>query len=291
MATSGVTADERRVETPEGRVFVRQIPGADPPIVMMHGFPDDQRIYDKLLPRLSPRRAVTFDFLGYGRSDRSEAAGFSPEEHGAQLTAVLDELGITQAVLVGHDASGSDAVYYAATHPERVTHLVLLNTVFGHLPSLRMPEMTRLFSEPDLASLADDMMSDQNQRLWLLQRWGDQFRTDANDPDGIGIRSILPQFFGDADQADALVAIRAWTAGLPDSLDQQDALIASGTLRDLRVPVSIVFGEDDPYLNPSVAAELAELFADASLQLVPDSTHYPQHEQPEIVANLLKRSA
>lgn len=116
MQSSGATdatapADERPVDTPKGRVFVRQIAGEDPALVLMHGFPDDHRIYDKLLPRLSPRRAVAFDFLGYGRSDRSDAAGFSPQEHGSQLTAVLDELGITRAVLVGHDPSGPDAVF------------------------------------------------------------------------------------------------------------------------------------------------------------------------------------
>jgi haloalkane dehalogenase len=62
---------------------------------------------------------VAFAFLGYGRSDRPDDAGFSPEEHGSQLTAVLDELGIARAVIVGHDASGPDAVFYAVAHPER----------------------------------------------------------------------------------------------------------------------------------------------------------------------------
>jgi len=38
---------ERHVETPHGRVYVTEIPGGDPPIVLMHGFPDDHRIYDK----------------------------------------------------------------------------------------------------------------------------------------------------------------------------------------------------------------------------------------------------
>jgi pimeloyl-ACP methyl ester carboxylesterase len=137
----------------------------------MHGFPDDHRIYNKLLPRLAPRRAVAFDFLGYGRSDRTNAARFCPQHHGVQVTAVLNELGITSAVLVGHDASGPDAVLYAVAHPERVAHLVLLNTIFGRQKSLKMPEMTRLRAEPELASLADDMVNDPDQRLWLLQRW------------------------------------------------------------------------------------------------------------------------
>lgn len=88
---------ERHVETPRGRVYVTEIPGGDSPIVLMHGFPDDHRIYDKLLPRLSPRRAVAFDFVGYGRSDRKDGTHFSPEDHGAEITAVLDALGTDRA--------------------------------------------------------------------------------------------------------------------------------------------------------------------------------------------------
>ena len=69
-----VSPDERRVDTPGGCVFVRQIPGEEPPIVLMHGFPDDHRIYNKLLPQLSPRRAVAFDFLAQWAKSRSLAA-------------------------------------------------------------------------------------------------------------------------------------------------------------------------------------------------------------------------
>jgi haloalkane dehalogenase len=89
------------------------------------------------------------------------------------------------------------------------------------------------------------MISDAAQRFWLLQRWGVQWELDATDPDGIALQSILPQFFGDATQPDALTAIRHWTSGLFESLDKQDAVIATGALRQLEVPVSIIFGERD----------------------------------------------
>jgi haloalkane dehalogenase len=290
-ADAAAAASEVRVDTPGGRVFVRQAPGEDPPVVLMHGFPDDHQIYRKLLPQLSPRRAVAFDFLGYGRSDRPEDAGFSPDDHGSQLTAVLDELGIARAVIVGHDASGPDAVFYAVAHPERVAGLVLLNTVFGHQKSLKMPEMTRLFAEPDLSSLADDLTNDPNQLLWFMQRWGAQLGLDSADPDGVAAQSVLPQFFGGAGHPAALASIRAWTAGWLGSLDKQDALINSGALRRLELPVSVIFGEKDRYLNPSVAAEISPLFNNPSCHLVHDAGHYPQHDQPAMVADLIKRAA
>ena len=290
MTDVGVRTNERRVVTPQGRVFVRDIPGDDPPIVLMHGFPDDHRIYDKLLPLLSPRRAVAFDWLGYGRSDRPKAVGVSLDDHGSDLAAVLDELGISRAVLVGHDASGPDAVAFAVAHPQRVAHLVLLNTMFGHQPALHLPEMIRLLADPALIPLADAMINDEGQRLWLLQHTADQWGLDAVDPESLAIRSILPQFFGDAGQPAALTAIRAWTAGLFDALVGQDELIDSGALGRLEVPVSIIFGETDRYLTPSLAAEIAGLFKEPSLHLVENASHWPQHDQPEALAELIRKA-
>jgi pimeloyl-ACP methyl ester carboxylesterase len=257
----------------------------------MHGFPDDQRIYARLLPLLSPRRAVTFDFLGYGRSERSDAAGFTPEDHAAQITAVLDALNIAEAVLVGHDASGPDAVFYTLAYPERVAHLALLNTMFGRGDALIMPEMTKLLSEPELGTLADDMIGDPAHRLWLLQRWGQQWELDAADPDGLAAQSILPQFYGDESQPDALAAIRRWTAQLPASLDRQDSLVAEQALHRIHTPVSIIFGERDHYLGPALAAEMAGLFANSTLHLVEQAGHYPQYDRPETVAAFLTHAA
>ena len=106
--------------------------------------------------------------------------------------------------------------------------------------------------------------------------------------DGLAIQSILPQLFGDADQPHAIAAIRAWTAGLFDSLDEQDPLIDCGALGHLEVPVSVISGEADRHLNPSFEAEMAGLFKDRSIHLVQDASHWPQYDRPEVVADLLK---
>ena len=188
MSKTDVAVTKHSVSHEGGSLYVLDYPGEEPAIVLMHGFPDDHRIYDKLLQHLSPRRAVAFDWLGYGRSDRSDTAGFAPEELGSELAAVLDELGIARAVLVGHDASGPDAVAFAVAHPQRVAHLVLLNTFFGHSPSFKLPEMIRLLADPALIPLADAMTNDDAQRLWLLQFTADRWGMDALDPDGVAMK-------------------------------------------------------------------------------------------------------
>lgn len=281
--------NDRTISTPDGNLYVREVPGEGPAVILLHGYPDDHTIYDRLSPLLAPHRTVAVDFLGYGRSDRGDSIGVSLTDHGRQIRAVIDQLDIDQMVLVGHDGSGPDAVAFAVDDPGRVQHVVLLNTMFGNLPSLRMPEMTRLFADAQLTTLADDLTGDPAQLLWLLQRWGRQWDLDQ-EPDGIAMKAIVPQFFGNEEHFTALAAIRTWTADLHPSLARQDELIAQGALRDLHVPVTLAFGADDRYLDAQLAKDLHHLFGTATLELIARAGHYPQHDQPHAVAAIIHRA-
>lgn len=54
------------VDRNEHRIYAWEYPGHEPAIVLMHGFPDNLHLYDRLLPYLNPpRRVITFDFLGW----------------------------------------------------------------------------------------------------------------------------------------------------------------------------------------------------------------------------------
>src|SRR5262247_2498431 len=65
---------ETFVRRDQHRIYVRDHPGSEPPIILMHGFPDNVHLYDRLSPYLSPaRRVVLFDFLGWGSSDKRPA--------------------------------------------------------------------------------------------------------------------------------------------------------------------------------------------------------------------------
>jgi haloalkane dehalogenase len=276
------------VQTPLGSLYVTDQPGDEPTFVLMHGFPDDSHIYDRLVPLLAPRRVVTFDFLGYGRSDRSEATG---DDHLQDLAAVVDSLAVEQVTLVAHDASGPVAIDYAINEPGRVSRLVLLNTYYGHAPMLQLPDMIRLFADEHFARLADALLADLDQRLWLLQHTARQFGSEELDPAGVEATSVLPQFFGAADTPDALSAIRGWTGALFAALDQQDERIASGQLTNLDLPVTLLFGERDPCLSPDLARHLAGLFPHAEARIVEGASHWPQWDQPEAIARFVKELA
>jgi pimeloyl-ACP methyl ester carboxylesterase len=285
--TMHADAATHEVLTPGGRIHVADYPGDEPALVLMHGFPDDARIYDKLVPQLAPRRAVTFDFLGYGHSDRPGRDVLDAANHVDQLQAALDACNVDRAVLVGHDASGPVAIDFAVAAPDRVHQLVLLNTYYGHGPTLELPALIRLLADPSLSELADAMLDDANQRLWLLQLTARQWDEDPDDPNGIGLL-VLPQFFGDSNQGDALPAIRAWTGQLFADLDAQDAVTRDGRLRALELPVTLAFGAADRFLNPELAAHLAGQFEHSEFHLVAGASHWPQWNKPELVAELIR---
>src|SRR6266536_6354059 len=128
---------------------------AGPPLVLLHGFPDNLHLYDRLLPYLRPaRQVVTFDFLGWGASDKPAGYPYTATNQTGDLDAVIDQLGLDRVVLVAHDASGPPAIDWALAHPERVAGLVLLNTYYCEMPTLRRPEAIWLFSTPVIRSVA-----------------------------------------------------------------------------------------------------------------------------------------
>src|SRR5271154_4628264 len=108
MATISTTFSEYRVQREQGTVYARDYGGAGPAFVLMHGFPDNLHIWDDLVPHLtaSGRRVVTFDFLGFGASDKLPGATYSFRQQMEDLTAVVDELGLGKIVPVAHDSSG-----------------------------------------------------------------------------------------------------------------------------------------------------------------------------------------
>jgi pimeloyl-ACP methyl ester carboxylesterase len=276
------------VARPGGSLYVVDQPGEEPPIVLMHGFPDDHRIYDRLIPCLASRRVVAFDWLGYGRSSRRNGSTFESSDRQRDLETVLNELGLNDVVLVGHDASGPVAIDYALAHADRVKAITLMNTFYGYDPALRFPEMIALLADPVYRDLASALMDDEAQRLWLLQHSAAHMGVQPADPEGIASVSILPQFFGDPEHPNALDEIRGWIADLPRALQHQDDKIASSQLSGLHIPITVASGADDPYLNVDLSQHLASLFPVSRLQLVRTAGHWPQWEQPERLSVSLK---
>ncbi len=100
---------------PRGRhlIYTREYGSEGPAVVLMHGFPDNLHLYDRLMPHLSGRRVVAFDFLGWGESDKPAGYPYTADNQTRDLDAVIRHLGLEDVVLVAHDASGPPAIDWA----------------------------------------------------------------------------------------------------------------------------------------------------------------------------------
>jgi haloalkane dehalogenase len=111
---------EHFVHRGEFRIYAREYSGTEPTIILMHGFPDNLHLYDRLVPLLSPpRRVVVFDFLGWGSSDKPLGYPYTAQNQEADLDAVVKQLNLAQVVPVAHDASGPPAIDWAFIIPIR----------------------------------------------------------------------------------------------------------------------------------------------------------------------------
>src|SRR5438105_13622115 len=128
MSSNHTAFVEHRIPRGEGKVHARDYAGSGPAFVLMHGFPDNLHIWDDLIPfLLAPgRRVVTFDFLGFGASDKPAGITYSFKQQLGDLDAVVDHLGLGTIVPVAHDSSGMAALNYALAHPEGVASVIML---------------------------------------------------------------------------------------------------------------------------------------------------------------------
>jgi haloalkane dehalogenase len=103
--------------------------GSGPPVVMVHGNPTWSFVYRNLIKRLrSEYRCVAMDHLGFGLSDKPKDWSYLPEDHTANLTALIDGLGLKKITLVVQDWGGPIGLAYAVAHPENVARIIIMNT-------------------------------------------------------------------------------------------------------------------------------------------------------------------
>lgn len=264
------------------RIYAREYPGEEPAIVLMHGFPDNLHLYDRLVPHLAGRRVVVFDFLGWGSSDKPEGYPYTADNQARDLDAVVAHLGLESMVSVAHDASGPPAIDWALWHPERTAALVLLNTYYGRTLAARPPEAIFLFSTPGLRNIARFV----SKRFDLFRRmywWqvGKRFIQDEQVRKEF-VPLLYEQFAATPSTKPAFFSLNA---DLRRTL--RSRVGAEPEMRAFGRPVRIIFGEADPYLNADVARHFHGLFPNSELFLLPEARHFPQLDEPEEVARLI----
>jgi haloalkane dehalogenase len=300
---SGATA-KRQAESAErwipregGRLYVRDYPGAGPPFILMHGFPDNSHLYDRLVPRLAGHRVITFDFLGWGRSSKPSRHRYTFEGQQADLDAVIRALGLRRVVLVAHDAAGPAAVNWALDHTDSVAGLALMNTFYAPTPSVRPPGLISLLAlghipatlptgglpqgfTSNLAEVARALPA--RPRLFrALHEWQER-RFFARTRDARHFTPLFARPFLTPGGLEPLLSLTA---------DLLPAVIANGAripqLAALPAPIRLIWGARDPDLNLESARYLNTQVPRATLHVLPRAHHNLQIDEPAAVARLL----
>jgi pimeloyl-ACP methyl ester carboxylesterase len=282
------TFEEHRVDRGQGGIHVRDYAGAAPAFVLMHGFPDNLHIYDELVPHLiaAGRRVVTFDFLGFGASDKQAGATYSFAQQVGDLHAVVQALRLDKIIAVAHDSSGPAALNYAVDYPQHVSGLVILNALYAEAPTLKHPELIQLFAAPELKALSKAILQTPQQFAWVLNFQRDKFQESL----GESQKDLYATFLGpliDANfrnQPSSGPAFAQMTGEL--LAEEARNVLRLSLLEALTIPVKLIWGETDPYLNTGVAEDILSHLHNGRLHTLA-AGHWVQLDAPKEVADLM----
>ncbi|MGG5257759.1 alpha/beta fold hydrolase [Phycicoccus avicenniae] len=130
------------VDTDGARIHVA-VSGEGPPVVLLHGYPQTHRLWDRVAPALARRHTVVApDLRGYGDSSTPpggpDHAGYAKRAMAQDVLEVMAALGHDRFAVVGHDRGARVGHRLALDHPEAVERLAVLDIV----PTLHMVEHT-----------------------------------------------------------------------------------------------------------------------------------------------------
>jgi pimeloyl-ACP methyl ester carboxylesterase len=279
---------EHQVNQGQGNLRVRDYPGEGPTYIGLHGFPDNLHIFDEWAPLVSEagRRVITFDFLGFGGSDKSPDYTYTFEQQLTDLESVVDVLNLDQVIPVAHDAGGPTAINYALRHPERTVRVCLLNCFYGSAPTLRLPEFIELFATANLSALTRAIVSEPSQFAWVLNFQRAQFKKGLSDAHARHYEKFLAPIIDRnfRQTPSAGLAFARMTGGLFEEVRRNDERLQ--ILKHLDIPFQCIWGEQDPYLNIGVAQDLVAKLPDATLVALA-AGHWPQVDDPQAVARAM----
>jgi pimeloyl-ACP methyl ester carboxylesterase len=200
--------------------------------MLAHGFMLDAQSFDAQLPALIPRyRTITSDARGHGRTSY-DGLPFTEWDNVEDLIALMDHLGIAQAVVAGHSQGGYVALCAALRFPERVSGLILMGaTAAGQDPdsSRQVEEFGELWGRigpsDDLCEMFARMMFGASDASSWIAKWQKQSPADyANSFRAVQRRDDISDRLGEI-CVPALIIHGTDDMGI--SLDEARALAAS----------------------------------------------------------------
>jgi pimeloyl-ACP methyl ester carboxylesterase len=266
LATTPVAhADDARfLDRPGGKVAYSDSGGDGPLIVCVPGIGDTRAEYRFLTPLLvrAGFRVVAMDPRGMGQSSVT-FDDYSAAAVGSDITALIQNLGAQRAWVAGNSAAGASAVWAAAEIPDKVRGIILID------PSI--------IEEP-LSFWLRAVLWTAMHRPWGPAFWSMFYKTLYKSAPP----SDLPQY------REALEA----NLKEPGRFEALDAALwapkkdCEQRMSQVRTPALVIMGSADPdFGDPAAVAQQVADRVHGQVVMVAGAGHYPQVEQPELVAH------
>ena len=239
------------VVTNRGKIGVaEQGSGARKPIIFLHGVGSDKSAWRPQLAHFgSARRAIAFDYPGYGESDFIERA--TRDDFAAAILAAMDALAIENAHVCGLSLGGVIAIAMHASAPERCASVIIADSFAVHPDGRAIYDRSIAASHGGMRQLAEA-------RVGALLA--------SEDP---AVRSDVIETMARIDPAAYRIGAEAvWLA------DQMDRAAA------IQVPTLMICGDLDPVTPPSLSEELAKLIPNSRLEVLPGASHLANLDKP-----------
>jgi pimeloyl-ACP methyl ester carboxylesterase len=272
------------------RFWVREAGRGENVAVLLHGFPQDGSAWERVAALLVDQgwRVVAPDVKGVGRSDRPDS-GYDPQTLADEISQLIRNLHVKKALLVGHDWGGAIALATAFRHPGRVSGVVLVAAPYRQLDLRRawhialcnipmLPEVAfRLAPRPLVAAA-----------LRSQSRLREPFDASAIDAATTAVSGGQPPAWLGYYRTLSRRAVVDWAVRrtrrrLPVVPDPR-------TPHPLRVPVQVVWGEQDPIFPVSLGTRVARDLG-ADLDVLPGVGHHLHVEDPLGLARSIQRFA
>jgi 2-hydroxy-6-oxonona-2,4-dienedioate hydrolase len=279
FAACGVQVASRRVPLADPPVAVRVLEVGDgPPLVLVHGSGMSASTWAPLMPYLGPRRLIAFDLPGFGRSDAFDYSGRPLRAHAvAQLTSLLDALSLERVPIVGTSLGGMWALCLAVEAPDRIAAVASLGVPAVALPGMHGDPFFTALSTPGIRQLAARIRSPSVATTrWSAARGVIGPRAAEQAPDGffeVVHEGMRQPGFRTAMLSHMSLAMRR---GRP----RPENFLSEDELRQLTVPVLMIWGDKDPYGDPEIGRRACALIPDARLEVIP-GRHAPFLDDPE----------
>lgn len=249
-----------------GAQIFYEVDGDGPPLTLLHAGITDSRMWDAQFATFAATyRTVRYDVRGFGRS----ALPPGPYTMREDLGALLDFLGIARTHLIGVSMSGSIAIDFAISYPERVSALIPVAMGIGGMTSSAFMEERDREVEAIIASGDVDAVNEVELRLWL-----DGVGRPAGTAVDPGVRERVREM------NTPLIAAQINDKGEHESVNRL-APPAIERLEEITAPTLAIVGAHDVPDMLTNADAIATRVPGARRVIMPGVAHLPPMEAPE----------